>query len=255
MPSKSRLRWVAVPMVLAVVCSFSAGQCLAERPPKVSTYAPAEDLATQVDQHLKALRCAVACEEEFKDSTNKIANASNTLIVIALALGLHDETSKYQASAGAIMEAAGQLAAAKDFQSAQAAMTALEEAAEGKRASAVDLQWKPVASLPEVMRQVPLIHTRLKANLKGKKFQSKARTTAGQSAALAAIAQGTLSDTSAARGVEQQRQWRDFSASMRDAAGALNSAIRQGDRAAADEALKKLDQSCDDCHAVFHAEL
>ena len=39
---------------------------------------------------------------------------------------------------------------------------------------------------------------------------------------------------------------------MRDYAGEVNAAIRKGDRPAADKAMKKLSQSCDDCHAVFH---
>ena len=42
---------------------------------------------------------------------------------------------------------------------------------------------------------------------------------------------------------------------MRDDAGAVNAAIHKGDEAAADEAMKKLAQSCDDCHAVFHPEV
>ena len=40
------------------------------------------------------------------------------------------------------------------------------------------------------MKQVPLINTRLKLNLKGKKFKKKAKDTAGYTAVIAAIAQG-----------------------------------------------------------------
>jgi cytochrome c556 len=39
---------------------------------------------------------------------------------------------------------------------------------------------------------------------------------------------------------------------MRDAAAALNKAVREGSQDAADKAISALNQSCDDCHAVFH---
>ena len=50
------------------------------------------------------------------------------------------------------------------------------------------------------------------------------------------------------------KQWYKFSAAMRDDAGAVNAAIHKGDEPAAAKAMKKLAQSCDDCHAVFHPE-
>jgi hypothetical protein len=39
---------------------------------------------------------------------------------------------------------------------------------------------------------------------------------------------------------------------MRDAAGAMNKAIHAQNQSASDEAMKKLTQSCDNCHKVFH---
>ena len=42
---------------------------------------------------------------------------------------------------------------------------------------------------------------------------------------------------------------------MRDDAGALNAAIHKGDEPAAAKAMKKLDQSCEDCHAVFKPDV
>ncbi|MEN6405171.1 MAG: hypothetical protein ABFC77_01745 [Thermoguttaceae bacterium] len=220
--------------------------------PKPSEYAPADDLVRQADHYVKELNDAVACESEYKDSASKLANTSNALVVIALTLGLHNQPNPYQASAASVMQAARAVAEAKDFSSAKKAVSQLNAAAEGKVQAAGELRWEKVASLPELMKQVPLVHTRLKAKIKGNKFRTKAAETAGYTAVLAAIAQGTMADTSAAKNAAQEKQWRQFSANARDAAAAVNAAIHRADPKAADAAMKKLNQSCEDCHAVFH---
>ncbi len=224
------------------------------RAPKVSTFAPAKDLVGQADKYLAELDQTVASEGDYKDGTEKIARDANTLIVVALALGLHDQDSKYKASAGAMVKAAGELAATKDFEAAKKAVAALKDAAEGKGQAGGALKWAKVASLEELMKQVPVINTKLKMNVKGSKFKKKAKETAGYTAALAVIAQGSMADTSATKTADQVKQWREFSAAMRDDAGAVNAAIHNGDQDAADAAMKKLAQSCDDCHDVFHKE-
>ncbi len=262
MPSKERSLLVA--MSLAVICALiapkpatSAEKADGDAPaaPKVSTFAPAEDLANQADQYIKELEKVVANEQEYKDGEGKITKDSNTLIIIALALGLHDQDSKYKASAGALMKAAQDVAATKDFASAKKAVAAVQDAAGDKGKANVELKWEKVASLPELMKQVPLISTKLKMNVKGAKFKKKAKDTAGYTAVLAAIAQGTMADASAAKNPDQMKQWQKLSAAARDDAGAVNAAIHKGDEPAADEAMKKLNQSCEDCHAVFKPEV
>ncbi len=220
--------------------------------PKVSTFAPAEDLARQVDQYIKGLEKIVADEEEYKDGQEKIGKDANTLIVIALALGLHDQENKYKAEAGAVMKAAGELAATKDLASARKSVAALRDAAEGKRKADGELKWEKAASLPELMKQVPLINTKLKRYVKPEKFKKKAEVTAGYTAVIAAIAQGSVADLSETKNPEQVQQWYKFMVAMRDDAGELNAAIHKRDEPAAAKAMKKLAQSCEDCHTIFH---
>jgi hypothetical protein len=252
------LKRPGVVTVLAVVSVLIAAQsAFSAEPaaPKVSTFAPAADLANQADQYIKELEKSVASEEDYKDSAEKVAKDSNTLIVIALALGLHDQESKYKAAAGGLMKAAQQVVAAKDFASAQKAVAAVKAAAAGEAKADVELKWEKVASLPELMKQVPLVNTKLKMKLKGANFKKKAKDTAGYTAALAVIAQAAMADHSATKNDEQVKQWQKFSAAARDDAAAVNAAIHQGDQDAADAAMKKLNQSCEDCHAVFKPDV
>ena len=143
--------------------------------PKVSTFAPAADLANQADWYINDLQKAVASEEEYKDSVEKISKESNTLTVIAWRLGLHDQPSKYQASSGAVLKAAQAVAATKDFASANKAIAALKAAAAGESNADVALKWEKVAELPQLMKQVPIINTQLKRNIKPEKFKKRRR--------------------------------------------------------------------------------
>jgi hypothetical protein len=176
------------------------------------------------------------------------------MAVIALCLGLHDEDNPYKANAAALVKAARELAATTDYQSAKKAFTAVKAAADGQVQVQDKLKWEKVASLPDLMKQVPNINTNLKRNVKGKKFKTKARLTAGYTAAIAAIGQGSIPDISKAKNADEVRQWYQYMIQMRDAAGAANAAIHAGDEPATAAAMKKLAQSCDDCHKVFHPE-
>ncbi len=218
----------------------------------VSTYAPADDLANQADQYIKGLKKSVESADVFKDEAAKLSQDANTLVVIALALGLHDQESKYKANASALMKAAQEVAAAKDFEAAKKAVADLEKATTTKSDGAMPTQWEKVASLPELMKSVPRINSKLKMNIKGSKFQKKAKDTAGYTAVLAVIAQASRVDTSETKSAEQVKQWQDFCDRMREHSSVINKAIHKGEAKVAEAEMKKLTQSCDDCHAVFH---
>jgi hypothetical protein len=255
---------IAAAWILAALCvlASAAGTEKEDDPnkpalpdaPKISTFAPAKDLADQVRVYIKDIDATLESEQEYKDSEGKIGRCTNTLAVIALCLGMHDEDNQYKARAPALIKASQALAAAADYQSAKKAFDGVKAAADGKLPAQADLKWEKVASLPDLMKQVPNINTKLKRNVKGAKFKTKAKDTAGYTAAIAAIAQGSMADTGAAKNPNEIKQWYGFSAQMRDAAGAANAAIHSGNEPAAAEAMQKLANSCTDCHTVFHPE-
>jgi len=63
-----------------------------------------------------------------------------------------------------------------------------------------------------------------------------------------------MANSSETKKPEQVEQWYALATAMREDAGAVNAAIHKGDEPAAAEAMKKLQQGCEDCHAVFHPE-
>ena len=219
---------------------------------KVSAFAPAEDLVNQVSEYIDDLEDSVASEEDYQDFAEKISKDANTLILIALALGLHDEDNRYKAAAGGLIKAAQDLAATKDFASAKQAVTAVKAAAAAQSPPATELKWEKVASLPEVMKKVPLVNTGLKSCIR--RLERRYKTAKGHSAVMAVIAHGSMANAGDTDKPEEVEKWHQFCIEMRDASAALNAAVRAMDKEAVTTSMAKLQQSCDHCHEVFQPE-
>src|SRR3990172_9100413 len=94
-------------LAAATIFAVAIGATAAEPPaaPKVSTFAPAKDVAAQIEVYVARLEESVESEETFQESEAKVGKDTNTLILLALAAGLHDEDNKFKAAATAIMKA------------------------------------------------------------------------------------------------------------------------------------------------------
>jgi hypothetical protein len=219
--------------------------------PKASAYAPAADLAAQVDYYLGRMTDALADKAGYDaDKQKRVSKDANTLAAIALVLGQHDQKSKYQAPSAAIIKAAQGLAdAAEDYDKSQTALAELKTAVASGAADPV--AWGEVASLAALMQQVPIVNNSLRRSLEPGKFKKQAALAAEQAATLAAIAQASWFDTSSVAEDSDTPAWRKFCEEMRDAAADVNSAAHRGDQPAAAEAAKRLALSCDGCHAKF----
>lgn len=238
---------------------------LPEAPP-VSEFAPAADLAAQVETYLDEFDEAVETQEAYDESVeiDKLAKDSNTFILIALALGLHDADNQFKAAAPGMVKAAQQLAAAKDYPAAKAAVEAVKSATASTGGTPADLKWEKVASLKALMEAVPLINTKLKRYVrKGREDRMKkaADDLAGYAAVLAVIAQGSMANAGETKKPEEVEKWHAYCAEMRDASAAVNVAVRTFEKEGTPEAfdataavLQDLNTSCDVCHEVFHPD-
>jgi hypothetical protein len=234
--------------------SLPAGE--APEQPKVSSYAPAEDLVAQVDYFVRHMDEALADKTAYDDVQQTVVDRdSNTLAVLGLLLAMHDEDHKLKTAAPAIIKTAQGLAENyEDFDQATAALGELKKAVAGDTTTDGEVAWEAVASMSPLMKQVPVIHGSMKRGATDeRRFKRQAAQTAGQAATLAAIAQAAMFNTDHAT-EDQIPQWEKFCSQMRDACGTVNSAVRSGDAAKAASAIVALQKSCDDCHAVFRKE-
>ena len=249
-------RWVFLSAILTCVAVMSTGVSVtaaAPEAPPVSKIAKADDLVSQVDYYLERLDESIASEDEYADSAEKVVKDANTMILIALALGLHDQDNKYKAAAPAMLKASQELAAVKDYSAAKKGVAAVKAATSSKGDPSV-LKWGEVADLHALMEKVPLINTRLKRYLRDRSFKSKAKETAGESAVMAIIAQGSMASVGKTKKPNEADKWYAFCEEMRDAAVALNASIHAQDEDAKDKAMEALGASCDNCHEVFNPE-
>lgn len=209
-------------------------------------------MVSQVPEYIKDLEKVVESEEEYKDFGEKISKDSNTLILIALALGMHDKDNQYKAAAAGLMKAARDLAATKDFASARKALVAVKKAAAVQSPPAAKMKWKKVASLPETMKKVPLINTKLKGCIR--RIERRAKAAQGHAAVLAVIAHGSMANAGDTDKPDEVQKWCQYCVEMREASAAVNTAIRALDKKAITAAMMNLQKSCDDCHEVFQPE-
>jgi hypothetical protein len=247
-------------MILLVAMAFPAladGPTTTPAPPKappVSKFAPAQDLAHQVDYYVKRLEKSVATEEDYKDLVERIAKDSNTFIVIALTLGMHDKDNPYKKAAPAMIEAASKLAAAKNYAEAKAGVAAVKKATKAKSAGTSKLRWEKSASLKQLMLAVPTINADLKRKIKLRRPKRDAPMAAEYSATLAAIAQASMYNSGDTKKPELAEKWYKFCEEMRDAAAEVNGIAHRVDKKAVRPAVEKLAKSCDHCHEVFDKE-
>ncbi len=244
-------------LTTALVATFS-GLLIANPPaaPPVSSFAPAEDILSQVDYYTDRLATAVADKDDYtKAKKKRVAKDANTLSVLLLALGMHDQDHRLKASAAGLLPLAQRLAESSgDYDTAKPAHDALAEVLQNGASGGSSLAWHKVANLEQLMKQVPTINNRLRRSLRESRFEKDAEKSAGYAAALAVIAQAAMADTHEVKNPADTDKWYQYCAEMRDAAGAINAAIRQKDFEAATIAGKQLKALCKQCHDVFREE-
>ena len=256
---KAVSRSYAIGLLLAIssgILLVGLAQAAPPAAPKVSTFAPIEDVAAQIAYFADRAEKGVAEKGDFDDgAAAKLKKDGNTLAVLGLALGMHDGDHKLKAAAPAIVTAAQAVAASgEDYEKAKAAVDQLHKAVAGDVKGTKKLQWsEKVGDLPPLMHQVPLINNGLKKMVKDGKATPAAN--AANAATLAVIAQASMADTSEVKNPADLDKWYTFCAAMRDAAGEANKGLHANDKDGTAAAMKKLAQSCEDCHAVFRKEI
>jgi hypothetical protein len=244
-------------LVFCAVCSLIfawAAAADAKPNPKVSEYAPADDLVAQVTFFVDRLDKALSDEAAYDEvQQTTVERDSNTLVVVGLALAMHDQDHKLKGVAPALIQTSLELTEnVADFAAAQATLAKIKQALAGEIKADDAVEWAAVAAMSPLMMQVPVIHAPMKRGATDeRRFKRQAAQTAGQAATLAVIAEASSYNTDHAD-EEDIPQWQEFCAQMRDACGEINAAVRGGDTEKAATAIVALQKSCDDCHAVFN---
>jgi hypothetical protein len=218
---------------------------------KPSSYAPANDVAAQLESYVKQIEADLADQSEYgDDQKSRVAKDANTLIVLAQVLGNHDGDHPLKKSAAGIVAAGRELADnVDDYASAKASLESLKKSFQSPVAG--EVKWEPVAELGQLMKQVPIVNNKLRSGVTGRRFDRMIDQNAGHAASLAAIAQASQFDTAYCSSKEEESTWVKICLDMRNAASEVATAVRKKDQSAAKTGLEKLVKTCDDCHHSF----
>lgn len=220
--------------------------------PAVSSFAPADDLLREVHDINQRLATLLSSRGAYTPAKKKrVFRDAQTLVVLLMALGLHDEDNGMKRSAPVRIALAQQLAdVAGDYGAATTAYQALMEV-DGDIPTR-PLQWQTLVGLEPLMEQVSMLNANLRRSVRKRHFEKRADRSTSDAAALAVIAQAIFLDTHEVKNTQDKVLWRQFSVAMREAAAAANAGIHAGDYEATQMAIKHLTKSCDSCHEVFH---
>lgn len=244
-------------LLLTTLLVLLFGLPLAANPPetpKISTFAPAEDLIGEVHRLVDDLKTSLESTESYDAKVTRVRRHACTLVVLSMALGLHDTDHELKPATGALLSASRQLAQADDYKSCLEALAAVEAALESRDGVPSDLKWEKAVSMGPLMKHVSFTHTRLRRNTLGRRFERERESNAAGTAVLAVIGQATLWDTHEVKDPARLDEWYQLCAEMRDAAGATNAAIHAGDLEATAAAMQRLEANCNNCHKAFRDE-
>jgi hypothetical protein len=218
---------------------------------KPSQYAPIKDVVAQIDVYLEQIAADLAAEADYGDEQKgRVAKDANTLVVLAQVFGNHDENHDRKKSAAGLFAAARKLAdSTEKYSDAKAAFDKVSAAA--KASDGGELKWEPAASVQLLMKQVPIVNNKLRSGVTGRRFDRTIEQNAGMATTLASIAQASMLDKDYCSSKEEEGKWEKICADMRDAASAVNVAIRKKDQPGATAALERLVKTCDSCHHDF----
>jgi hypothetical protein len=238
--------------IVAITLSASGDESATS---KAIVNVPAADLDDQLSFTVTRIDGLLAKPDEYDEARqSRIAKEADLAAVVALGLGMAKEDHPHKRTASTAIAAAQALAKADSYAAAKQALDELKQAARAKPPAdspAPPTQWKPVAPLGLLMKEVPIVNSSLKRAVQGERFKSQTKISAAAAAALAAIAQEAATDHDAIKKPADLPKWEEYCAEMRDAAGRVNRAIHASNAADTEQAMAQLAQSCDHCHRAF----
>jgi len=251
--------------MLIAACSVSAtlvAAVLATDPPaapKVSSFAPAEDLVHQVNYFVERSVESLANKDDYPEANqSRVKKDANTLALLALALALHDSDHSLKASAPALVGSAQALAAGSaDYDKAKAALENVQKAAKGEGSpdAVKPTEWKKVGSQGQLMKQAQIVYNQLRRGTDARRFKRQVAENAGMAATLAVIGQSAVIDTHEVKNPADLGEWYKLAAEMRDSAAAVNAAIHAGSQEDSAKALQRMSANCEECHKRFRVEV
>lgn len=233
----------------------------AAAPAKISTVAPAADIAAQVDASVKALEEYLATSESYtQNKMKKVPVEGAVIAVLAAAVVDSDEKDKvsWNAAAADVREAGKMVAASKSYDDAKKGLAAIKEAVGGKAAGAKpEQEWNKLCRLGTVMDTINMRAPKMRAGARKKQLtDAEAAEYSGAATVMAVFALAVHDDTHEVKSKKKEDidEWQKFAKEFQSQMTAAAAAFKAKDPTKAGDAWKKGNTACNDCHAKFREE-
>ncbi len=215
-----------------------------------TAYAPVKVTAGQLTAFVDGMEKYVADAAEFADNKARIDRDANTIIALALVLGLHDQPNEYKSAAPAIIKAAQATAESASFASAKTNIAALKAALKSTEGGLLNWDAK-VASMKQLMVQVPLLDGKIKTGMRRLSATTK-DALAANATTIAVLCQASIPYVADTEAPAEEDKWVEACVAGRDAAASLATALDAADKTASQVAYDAMTKTCDKCHETFH---
>lgn len=215
-----------------------------------TAYAPVEVTGEQLVAYVEGMEKYVADAAEFADNQPRILRDANTIIALALVMGLHDQPNAYKSAAPAIIKAAQATAKSANVAAAKTNIAALKAALKSTEGGLMNWDAK-VASMKQLMVQVPLLDGRIKTGMRRLSAKTKDGL-AGQATTIAVLCQASIPYVADTEAPAEEDKWVQACIAGRNAAASLATALSAGDKTASQAAYDAMAKTCDQCHETFH---
>jgi hypothetical protein len=227
---------------------------------------PVADLVAQADEYLDKIGGWLKDLDgtsDYKKDADAVVRDTNGLALIALAIGLSPEDSKYKKAAPGIIAAALALEKVGKLDAANKAYADLKAAYESS-GDPTTLGWTKIASLGPVMKAVPNLDATAKrlsnSESKLKRVKTNSIKVTAPFAGLAAIAQGSIANVKETLKPEAEAEWKKECEQFRDAAIKANAAVHafvkeEATYADFEAAYTALSETCESCHKIFQPNM
>ncbi len=229
----------------------------AAAPVKITTVAPAADLAAQVEASVKQLDEFLASSDAYNQNKKKVKNESTIITVLAQAIVDSEEKASVSWSAAAADVRAGamSIADAKSFDDAKKGLAAVKEAHGGKKGAAPsEFEWNKLAKLGAIMDAIQSRTGKVRggSNKKAEAFtDADVADASGAATVLAVLALAVHDDTHEVKKKEDTPEWQKFAKEFQSQLTATAAAFKKKDMAGAKEGWKKGNMACNACHEKF----
>lgn len=227
---------------------------LADAPAPVKSVMPVNEMELEIAAQVARLEKSLASQAAFdKEKGTSVRQGFGVLALLGQGLAEHADKTTSKINAAALRDGALVYKRNSAYAEAQTALKQVKDSVTGggPTTAGPNVEWNRLIGLGALMHEINDRNEGLKKIVDdGQKGPDAAR----QASLWAAMSLAMQADTHEVKNPADLPKWNQFVLDFRESSIKLAAAIREGNKAGAQEGLVKTQAACAACHKVFHPE-